>query len=71
LACEMLNIPAHATLFAGDDVRDIQAGRAAGTMTAAVLYGYGSYELNGPFISGSATVRQPVDFIELVQSNHS
>lgn len=71
LACELLNIPVHATLFAGDDVRDIQAGRAAGTMTAAVLYGYGSYELNEPLIAGSVKVNRPADFIELVRDNHS
>ena len=42
LACRILGVPVEATLFAGDDVRDIEAGRAAGTMTAAVKYGYGS-----------------------------
>jgi phosphoglycolate phosphatase len=45
LACDILKIPARNTLFVGDDIRDIQAGRAAGTMTAAVSYGYGSGEL--------------------------
>jgi len=71
LACKLLEVPANATLFAGDDVRDIQAGRAAGTMTAAVKYGYGSYELIEPFVSGSMQVHQPSDFIELVHASNS
>jgi len=71
LACELLNIPVEATLFAGDDARDILAGRAAGTMTAAVTYGYGSYELSEPLILGSPRVHHPSDFIALVNSSNS
>jgi phosphoglycolate phosphatase len=71
LACRLLQIPVDQTLFAGDDVRDIQAGKAAGTMTAAVKYGYGSYELSEAFISESLQVHCPSDFIELVHSRNS
>ncbi len=39
-ACELLACLPGETLYVGDDLRDIEAGRAAGTRTAAVSYGY-------------------------------
>lgn len=40
LACSQLGIDPSQALFIGDDLRDIESGRAAGTKTAAVRYGY-------------------------------
>lgn len=40
LACAKIGVEPAATLFVGDDERDIEAGRAAGCKTAAVTYGY-------------------------------
>jgi len=71
LACELLGRPVDATLFAGDDLRDIQAGRAAGTMTAAVHYGYGSHELEDSLTAGSAQVHHPTDIIALVNASNA
>jgi len=42
-ACELAHVDAAATAFVGDDLRDVQAGRAAGTLTIAAAWGY----LNG------------------------
>lgn len=39
-ACQLLGSRPDRTLYVGDDRRDIQAGRAAGTYTVAVSYGY-------------------------------
>ena len=39
-ACDVLGCAPQRTLYVGDDRRDIVAGRAAGTLTAAVSYGY-------------------------------
>ena len=39
-ACELLDCSPQRTLYVGDDLRDIQAGRAAGCHTVAVSYGY-------------------------------
>lgn len=39
-ACALLAATPGKTIFIGDDPRDIAAGRAAGTWTAAVSYGY-------------------------------
>ena len=43
-ACEQLGVAAAKTLFVGDNSKDIEAGRQAGTATIAVLYGYYSKE---------------------------
>ena len=40
LACSQLDLDPSTVLFVGDDLRDIESGRAAGSHTAAVRYGY-------------------------------
>jgi phosphoglycolate phosphatase len=40
LACELLGLAPENVLMVGDDLRDIQAGQAAGTRTAFAAYGY-------------------------------
>jgi len=40
LACSRLDLDPSSVLFVGDDLRDIESGRAAGSRTAAVRYGY-------------------------------
>lgn len=40
LACRQLGLDPASVLFVGDDLRDIESGRAAGSKTAAVRYGY-------------------------------
>jgi phosphoglycolate phosphatase len=40
LACRQLDLDPSTVLFVGDDLRDIESGRAAGSRTAAVRYGY-------------------------------
>jgi len=42
-ACVLAGIDAETCVFVGDDLRDVQAGRAAGTRTIAAAWGY----LNG------------------------
>lgn len=39
-ACKELGVPAAETLFVGDNIKDVLAGRQAGVTTIAVLYGY-------------------------------
>lgn len=40
LACERAGLEPHTCMYVGDDLRDIQAGRAAGMRTIAAAYGY-------------------------------
>lgn len=67
LACKQLGAEPRDTVFAGDDLRDIQAGAAAGTRTAAVYYGYGSGGLGGPLVEQSFPVHHPSDLMQLLQ----
>jgi 2-phosphoglycolate phosphatase len=71
LACDILRVSAAETLFVGDDIRDVQAGRAAGTKIAAVDYGYGSHELSEEPIADSEWVHQPSDLIALLQASRA
>jgi 2-phosphoglycolate phosphatase len=43
-----LSVPASAAIFVGDTAADIASGNAAGVMTCAVSYGYGSIESMRP-----------------------
>lgn len=62
-ACQKLAVSPADTLFVGDDVRDIQAGQAAGTCTTAVHYGYGSAELAADGVDASLHLHHPRDLI--------
>ncbi len=67
LACKQLGVDPGKALFAGDDLRDIEAGVAAGTRTAAVYYGYGSSGLRGPLAEQSITVQHPSDLLAVIR----
>jgi len=69
-ACHQLGVPLHETIFAGDDLRDLQAGRAAGTKTAIVHYGYGAFEIGDDLVADSEQVHHPSDFVELLGLKH-
>lgn len=70
LACGIMDVDPAETLFVGDDVRDIQAGKAAGTLTAAVYYGYGSHELEGEVVADSIRVHHPEELVALVRKRN-
>ena len=66
-ACEQLGVNPANSVFAGDDIRDLQAGKSAGTKTAAVLYGYGSHEFNVENLLGSVVITLPEDFHQFLE----
>ncbi len=45
-ACKGLNLEPKNCLLVGDDIKDMQSGRAAGVKTVAVSYGYGKINSN-------------------------
>ena len=60
-------VAADATLYVGDDLRDIQAGRAAGMRTVAVSYGYLG---DGPHYEqwgADFIIHSPAELLALVQ----
>ncbi len=66
LACEKLGIAPNATLFVGDDARDIEAGRAAGCKTVAVTWGYIHPDDNPSHWGADAVVKHPSELRTLL-----
>lgn len=65
LACERLGVSPRETVFVGDDVRDLEAGIAAGVITCGALYGYGSGDFlkaeHALLVSRGFTIDSPAD----------
>jgi len=61
LACNQLGLDPASVLFVGDDLRDIESGRAAGTRTAAVRYGYIHPDDNPGHWGADVVVDHPLD----------
>lgn len=68
-ACDLLGVAPADVVFVGDDVRDLRAGRAAGTQVVAVDYGYGSWELDDEVVGDSPRIRQPGELIDWLRSS--
>lgn len=66
LACEILGVSGAETVMVGDDIRDLQAGNAAGTHTALATYGYLEPGVLDQDLYGSHLLDQPADVIRLL-----
>jgi len=53
------------TAYVGDDLRDVQAGRAAGMVTVVASYGYMADGSDGSAWGGDFTIAQPRGLLEL------
>jgi phosphoglycolate phosphatase len=66
-AAEQLGLPPSACAYLGDDLRDIQAARAAGMRAIAVDWGYHHPESGGPGAwKADAVIARPGDLIGLL-----
>jgi len=66
LACRQLDLDPSTVLFVGDDLRDIESGRAAGSRTAAVRYGYIHPEDNPSNWGADVVVDHPLELREVL-----
>ena len=66
LACQQLNMAPSEVLFVGDDLRDIEAGQAAGTRTVAVRYGYIHPEDNPGNWGADAVIEHPLELRRVI-----
>ena len=66
LACQRAGVPPPLTLYVGDDLRDIQAGRAAGMRTVAAAWGYLGDGAPIETWGADATIAQPLDLLQLL-----
>ena len=64
-AAEQLNLPPADCIYVGDDLRDIQAARAAGMRCVAVQYGYHGTDNPGPASwNADAIISHPAELLE-------
>ena len=64
-AAAEIGLPPHACVYLGDDLRDIQAARAAGMHPIAVGWGYHHPEQGGPGTwQADAVIQQPMELLE-------
>jgi phosphoglycolate phosphatase len=68
LACKMLDLDPSTVLFIGDDLRDIESGRDAGTKTAAVTYGYIHPDDNPRHWGADVVVDHPLELRKVLDS---
>jgi N-acetyl-D-muramate 6-phosphate phosphatase len=66
-AARRLALPPEACLYVGDDLRDIQAGRAADMKTVAALYGYLGLEADVSSWGADASITSPADLLQLLE----
>lgn len=66
LACTQAGVLPAATLYIGDDLRDIQAGKAAGTGTIAVRWGYLGTDSNIATWGADRIIDEPQELLDLL-----
>ncbi|WP_181298806.1 N-acetylmuramic acid 6-phosphate phosphatase MupP [Pseudomonas sp. Q2-TVG4-2] len=69
LACSQLDLDPSTVLFVGDDLRDIESGRAAGSRTAAVRYGYIHPDDNPDTWGADLVIDHPLELRALLDSS--
>lgn len=66
LACERIGVAPANTLYVGDDLRDVQSGKAAGTGTVAAAWGYLGDELPIDSWQADWIIATPPDLFRLL-----
>ena len=67
LASQKLNLPTECCVYVGDDLRDVQAARAAGMRSVAVEWGYHGADGDGPGSwNADALIAQPLELLPLL-----
>lgn len=67
-ACERLGRQPHECVYVGDDQRDIIAGRAAGMLTVAALYGYILEDEQPRSWQADGTIDEPGDLLDWLKT---
>ena len=70
-ACNRIGIDPAETLMVGDDLRDVEAGRAAGTHTVFVLYGYTDQESLPETARDTVFINTPGEVLSLLNTTGS
>ncbi len=67
VACEHADVDATRCIYVGDDLRDIQAGRAAGMRTVAAAWGYLGTDHPIDQWQADHIIQQPMELISLIK----
>lgn len=65
-AARRLTLPAGRCIYVGDDLRDVQAGKAAGMGTVAALYGYLGRDAEATTWGADAAINTPLELLNLL-----
>ena len=68
-ACKMIGVNPESTLMVGDDLRDVEAGKSAGSRTAFVLYGYGDHESQFDIVGETELINTPEEVLDLLEAS--
>lgn len=66
-ACRGIGVDPQQALMVGDDLRDMEAGRRAGTRTAFALYGYADGNSHMDIIGDATLLHTPQDVMRLLE----
>lgn len=66
-AARRMGLPVEACLYVGDDLRDIQAGQAAGMRTVAARYGYLGPSADVGSWGADAEISSPMQLLQLIE----
>lgn len=67
-ACRTMGVDPVNVLMVGDDLRDVEAGKRAGSRTAFVLYGYGDAESQADLADNTVLINMPEDVLDLLEA---
>ena len=67
-ACRMIGVDPVNVLMVGDDLRDVEAGKRAGSRTAFVLYGYGDEESQSDIASNTVLINTPEEVLAILEA---
>ena len=69
-ACKLAGVAPQQSLYVGDAVRDIEAGRSAGTRTLVALFGYLGENDRPESWGADGMVNQPMDILAWLDRSH-
>ena len=67
-ACRMIGVDPEDALMIGDDLRDVEAGKRAGSRTAFVLYGYADTKSQSDIAGNTVLINTPEEVLALLDS---
>ncbi len=65
-ACREIGVQPQEALMVGDDLRDMESGRRAGTSTAFACYGYADGHSHSDIIGDATLLHNPRDVLALL-----